>query len=150
MIKIEVDNREITEALKRLEASVDDMQPAFDDIGASLVANIQVQLGQGKTPWGNAFEPLKARRGRRVGGIPLNDTRQHIYNRITHNADSHSVEIGMNENAPIGITHQFGSKSKNIPPRPFMPIQDDQVNLPAEWQDELIETLLNHIESGLR
>lgn len=45
MIKIEVDSREIDAALRKLEHAVDDMRPAFDDIGAALVANIQAQLG---------------------------------------------------------------------------------------------------------
>ena len=53
-----------------------------------------------------------------------------IYNRIPHNASGHNVEIGMNENVAIGVTHQFGSEDNNIPARPFLPILNGSVSLP--------------------
>jgi phage gpG-like protein len=154
MIKIEIDSRIIAAALARLEAAVTDMRPAFDDIGASLVANIQLQLGQGETPWGDLFEPLKRprkRQGKGIGGdVPLNDTRQHIYNRITHNLTDNGVEVGMLDNGgedPIGQTHQFGRGK--ILARPFMPIKNGAVDLPADWLDEILETIERHISKAL-
>ena len=155
MIKVEVDSREIEAALKKLEKAVTDMRPAFDEIGAGLVANIQLQLGQGETPWGDPFEPLKQprkRQGNGIGGdVPLNDTRQHIYNRITHNPSSTGVEVGMldNDGALIGRVHQFGSDKNNIPARPFMPIKNDAVDLPDDWVDEILDTITRHIDKAM-
>ena len=127
MIKIEVDSREIAAALQKLKKAVTDMRPAFDEIGKGLVDNIQLQLGQGETPWGDPFDELadatkiarfrggkkynkngatSAKFYRHMTGnfVPLNDTGEHIYNRITHNPSSTGVEVGMldSDTAPIG------------------------------------------------
>lgn len=77
------------------------------DIGAGLVSNIQQSLGRGMTPWGDAMKPLKYRKG-----VPLNDTRQHIYNRITHRLTGQSaVDVGILDSAraKIGRVHQYGA-----------------------------------------
>lgn len=152
MIKIEVDSREIDAALKRLEASTDNLRPALDDVGAGLVANIQDQLGQGQTPWGDAFAPLakpRKRQGkRRAGDVPLNDTHQHIYNRIEHVASHNDVEVAWYGDSLLGFAHQFGSEKNHITARPFMPIKDDAVDLPADWEAEILDTLISHIEKA--
>lgn len=192
MIKIEVDSREIDQALRNLSQAVTHMRPAFEDIGRSLVDNIQLHLGDGETPWGDPFEPLKhprRRQGKRIAGdVPLNDTHQHIYNRITHQADNNSVEVGMNENEVIGRTHQFGAtisraarsqkayfkvnkntgaskfakKSRanfeqwvtigahetHIPARPFFPIRNGAVDLPATWEQQILNKIAEHIRKS--
>lgn len=85
--------------------------------GDTLVNNIKANLGRGMTPWGDPFVPLKnpgvRRRGRgRLSPVPLNDTRQHIYNRITYKVvDDNTVIVGIMDsaNARIGRVHQFGA-----------------------------------------
>ena len=148
MITIELDSHAVNAALNTLAQNIDNMYPAFDDIGVALVFDIRQNLGRGESPWGIPFDPLlkPRRRGTGVGDIPLNDTRQHIYNRITHNADRHSVDIGMIENVLIGQTHQFGSEDKNIPARPFLPIWNDAVMLPPGWEQEVIDIINRHMQ----
>ena len=147
MIRITIDTKAVNAELDRIKHTVVGMHTAMERIGNDLVSRIQMHLGHGETPWGQAFAPLKAKRGRRVGGIPLNDTRQHIYNRITYQAGSSSVEIGMldGSTAPIGRVHQFGSSKKNIPPRPFLPIRNDAVDLPPGWENDIVETIKRHL-----
>lgn len=173
-ITFSFDDAQLKRALNSLKAAMDDMQPVMEKIGDTLQNEIRLQLGKGETPWGEPFEPLKRpRKSGRYGEIPLNDTRQHIYNRITHVADRDSVSIGMNENEDIGAIHQFGGTTHHaamgwkqpfkinqktgvrrfaklkhanfiqfvshggydvdIPARPFLPIRNDQVDLPPAW-----------------
>lgn len=153
MIKIEIDSHEVTAALNKLSQSVSDMRPAFEDIGSALEKNILLGFRDGKDPWGNPWDALKQTRRNnkdpRKSDKPLNDTHQHIYNKITHNADSHGVEIGMNEDSPIGITHQFGSKKNNIPVRPFLPIHGDQADLPDSWEREILDKIAHYLDNSL-
>lgn len=146
MIKFEIDSHNVTEALKKLSIQVENMQPAFDDIGDLLVQNIQEHLGLGETPWGDQFEPLKASKGKRAGGLPLNDTRKHIYDRIDHVATQQSLEVGWGGEDPIGQVHQFGSDKNNIPARPFLPIRNDAVALPADWETGILDAIKTHLE----
>lgn len=108
-ITFSFDDAQLKRALNSLKSAMDDMYPVMDKIGDALQNEIRLQLGQGETPWGEPFEPLKRpRKSGRWRERPLNDTRTHIYDRITHNADRDSVSIGMNENEDIGAIHQFG------------------------------------------
>jgi len=98
------DDFQLKFVVSQLKKTLTDMSPVMDEIGQTLQDEIRLQLGRGQTPWGDKMEPLKSR-----SGVPLNDTRQHIYNRITHTFDSKSVSVGMNEEVGIGRTHQFGA-----------------------------------------
>lgn len=152
-MNIEIDSHEVTAALARLSQSVADMRPAFEGIGAALEQNILLGFRDGQDPWGNPWSALaqirRNNRDPRISDKPLNNTRQHIYNKITHNADSHGVEIGMNEDKPIGITHQFGSTNNNIPARPFLPIHGDHADLPDSWEREVLDIIARHLEQSL-
>jgi phage gpG-like protein len=150
MITIELHTAEVTNALNNLSRRVNNLTPALDDIGDALVQNIQLNLGDGKTPWGEPFKPLKKprRRGSGIGDIPLNDTRQHIYNAITHAVFGDSLSIGMINNAPIGEVHQFGSEAKGIPARPFLPIHGNSVILPNDWENEVTSIISHYLENS--
>ena len=99
IIQITVDDAEINPALNNLVHHINNLQPAMDSIGEALLGLIQEQLGRGETPWGDAFEPLSEAyikaMPRRAGGIPLNDTHQHIFNRINAQSGSDYVKVGL-------------------------------------------------------
>jgi phage virion morphogenesis protein len=151
---IHIDASQVNHELQRLQAHLtpNGMQPAYADIGQILRSAIQDKLGEGKTPWGSDFDPLKKprkRQGSRIAGnIPLNDTHQHIYNKITFQADNTGVEVGMFENVKIGETHQFGSSKKNIPARPFLPIMSNQTVLPSDWNQDILDIINQHLQSN--
>lgn len=151
MIEIEIDSHEVTAALNNLGRSVADMRPAFEDIGNALERNILLGFRDGQDPWGSPWDALKQirsnNRNPRISDKPLNDTRQHIYDKITHNADSHGVVVGMNEDVPIGITHQFGSA--HIPARPFLPIHGNQSDLPGTWEQDILDIIRRHLDAAL-
>lgn len=153
-----IDVYELKRIFAQLNNQIESMQPVMDDIGDALESNIRLNLGQGIQYDGTPMEPIqpRSRQGkRRVSDRPLNDTRQHIYNRITHQADAQSVAIGMNENVGIGAIHQFGGKAGRgrkvkIPARPFLPIKARQVDLPTEWRAEVLTIVQRAIEATLQ
>jgi phage virion morphogenesis protein len=149
---IQANTQPVIDALNHLQQRLTPagMHAVFNQIGETLQNNIQANLGVGKTPYDAPFDPLKKprkRQGSRIAGdIPLNDTRTHIYSRITFNADGNGVDVGMlNDEDNIGQVHQFGSSKKNIPARPFMPIVNNQVVLPPEWEREVFSAMLRAI-----
>ena len=106
MITVTLDTNKVQAALQQLQQAMGDLQPVMEDIGATLQSLILRNLGQGMTPWGEPMQPLKYRKG-----VPLNNTRQHIYNRITHQAMPEEVQIGLfdADSNKIGRVHQFGA-----------------------------------------
>ncbi|MDP2904323.1 MAG: hypothetical protein Q8N96_14650, partial [Methylovulum sp.] len=111
---------------------------------------IQGRLNRGETPWGEAFEPLSdayiEAMPRREGGIPLNDTHQHIMNRINSQAGGDYVSVGLldhPETPGLAMAHQFGI---GVPARPFMPIYNGQVDLPQAWTAEVLAIIGRHLD----
>lgn len=152
MLSIDVDALAAKAKMDKLAEAVSNLHAPMAAIGAGLVANIQLGIREGLTPWGDSFAPLKnlrsSNRDARKSDIPLNDTRAHIYDKINYKAGTDSVEVGMFDDAPIGEVHQFGSKKNNIPARPFLPIDEQgNVNLPADWGLEIEGILLDHFKS---
>ena len=144
---VEIDTSEVTAELNRLSQRAQDMRAVFNKIGVLLVGEAQQTLGRGLDAWGNPLKPLKATRGRRAGGIPLNDTRTHIYSRISRMATADSLKIGLLDDAANGIgrIHQFGTR--HIPPRPFLPIRNGKVDLPPSWNEIIIDSIQEHFRS---
>ena len=151
-IQITLDDAEINAALNNLVRHINNLQPAMDDLGEALVGLIQEQLGRGETPWGDAFEPLQKPRktqGRSWGeDIPLNDTRQHLFNRINAQSGSDYVKVGLldNPHTPgLAIAHQFGSDRNGLPARPYLPIRNGQADLPQDWVNEVLRQIEAHL-----
>jgi phage gpG-like protein len=165
------------------------MEPVYEEIGNYLKESIQLNLGAGHTPWNDPFIPLKNPRKHDKGfglNTPLNDTRQHIFNKLAFKADNSGVEVGIMDGALIGAVHQFGatinhpahqrtqhfkvnsktgqsrfsSKRKanfsqdvhigehttTIPARPFMPIKNNQIDLPNTWSREILTMIWAHFD----
>lgn len=114
---VEIDRNRLREALRKLGAELSDPSDALDAIGMSLEIRIRDNLGDGLDYRGTPFAPLKnpneKRTGKRprVSPAPLNNTRKHIYERITHQLEGRdAVSVGMNDGREhIGAVHQFGA-----------------------------------------
>lgn len=150
-IQITLESQAVQQALTQLSQRLGNLHEPMSEIGRTLVDNILINLGQGRDYRGHAFDPLSEKYmeavPRRRGGIPLNDTRMHIYQRITYLASEDSVTVGMNEvgDDPIGFTHQFGLPSRGIPMRPFLPITSDRVDMPDDWEDEVLRIISSYL-----
>ena len=144
---VTINTTQVMAALNHLQQNLTDMQPVYREIGNTLAHNITMNLGGGLDFHGMPFAPLKKPRKTDKGfgsGVPLNDTRQHIYNKITFNADGTGVNVGILEESPIGRTHQFGSSKKNIPARPFLPIIGGHVEMPNDWNRNVMRIIFDH------
>jgi phage gpG-like protein len=162
---VTIDDREVMDLLGKLQGSMENMSKPMKQIGALMVSEIHLKLGGGITPWGEPMKPLRSRQG-----VPINDTRMHIYQRITYQVDDKSVRIGMldSETAKIGRVHQYGAiikpvkakrlvftprgskktyfaKQVTIPPRPFMPIRNERADLPADWTAGIMKILADSL-----
>lgn len=104
---VTIDSSRLSAALQSLGRELSDPSDALTDIGRELTDQIRARLGRGIRYDGAAMKPLKVRHG-----VPLNDTRQHIYNRITSQLIGRdTVAVGMNDGKEhIGAVHQFGAK----------------------------------------
>jgi phage gpG-like protein len=81
-------------------------------------ARTEIVLGfeRGADPYGRKWEPLKARRGRRIGGQPLLDTGRL---RSSFFVSPTSQGIVVRTNVSYAGYHQFGTR--RIPARPMLP-----------------------------
>lgn len=155
---VEIDDSKLRAALQSLGRELSDPSEALDDIGARLADQIRARLKLGIQYDGVPMEPLKAatlkRSGKgRISPVPLNDTRTHIHKRINHQLEGRdTVAVGMIDGeAPIGLTHQFGSPKKGIPARPFIPINPaGNVDLPREWEDDVMNAITTALRDALK
>lgn len=192
-MNVEVDTRTVYNVLLSLADRAEVTHDDLEDIGDLLTNNIRESIKFARTPWGEPFKPLRkitintrfrggeryTKRGattakffRHMTGnhIPLNDTGQHIREKITYRVIGKSVVVGIldSQSAKIGRVHQFGAviRAKNvkylaipigdgtyrfkkqvtIPARPFFPIRGQAVVLPAEWADKIADRLRDVLE----
>lgn len=146
MIKFEVDNRAVIEALRQLQRKAENLQQPMDEIGAELVENIRLGFTASEDPWGGPWKTLKKRQGQ-----PLRDTGK-LMNSITHRAQADSVVIGTADTAGKALLHQFGSgkasgRGSGVPARPYLPIRNGQADIPEDWERSIIDILTEHLES---
>lgn len=106
-VKIDIDDRAVTEAFNRLLAIGEDPRQALDPVGRVLKTKTQLGFATGTDPYGRQWAPLKARQGQ-----PLRD-KGHFMNSIDYQVEGDSVVVGTN--LSYAATHQF---SAVIEPKP--------------------------------
>lgn len=60
-VRTEIDSRDADSLLRQLQSRVDNPQPAFEEIGRSLVTMIQMGFRMSRSPWGVPWLPIKFR-----------------------------------------------------------------------------------------
>lgn len=144
-IRTQINAQPIMGALTRLERLADDMQPAMEGIGRALLTRVQFGFRRSQDPWGAPWRPLVLRRGQ-----PLVDTGI-LRRSMGYRAERHSVSLGTN--IIYAPTHQFGGRGfwgSTIPARPFLPIQNGQVDLPPAWSEDTLNVINRMIRQALR
>jgi len=148
--RIEVDDRNVVDALNRLIEIGEDPAAALAAVGRVLKSKIQQGFQSGTDPTGRPWAPLKSRRGQ-----PLLD-KGHLMGSVDYNVEGNSVVVGTNK--PYAPVHQFGAKIEakagkvlrffvegrpvfvkrvTIPARPFLPTE----HLPDEWGDDSLDAI---------
>lgn len=126
----------IARALAATKARVSDMTPATKRIGERLVGVAIRSIASSSSPSGEKYKPLadktidrRRRKGRGEGGLKplIGDTNQ-MRAQLTSAASRNSVSFGSmaksSKGFPYYMTHQFGSKSRNVDARPFFPVDE--------------------------
>ena len=138
MIRIEVDDREVRQALENLRRRASDMKPAMHTIGQALMEGSRERILSGRDWTGQPFAPNRpATLARKKGKKPLIDTKSFVSGRLHYEASADSVTVG--SSAEQAAVLQFGAKKGafgatrrggkipwgDIPARRYLPIRED-------------------------
>lgn len=154
-VKVQADISQVQARLKKIASTGGSIQPALEAFGSVVLNRIRLGFRMGRSPWGQAWAPLKFRQGR-----PLLDTKG-LRDSITMRVEPTQVLIGTNK-VQARVQH-FGAtiRPKNgtalvfpgpgglvfarqvtVPARPFMPInRADQADLPPQWAAAGLEAM---------
>lgn len=162
----------VLEALQGLVNVGGNLAPVMGEIARTLETRVALGFRQGVSPYGEPWAPITYRQGQ-----PLRDTRQ-LQGSITSDHGKDYATIGTNTSyAPVHqfglsqtvmvpphertITQAFG---KSIPPtkvsvkahtrqahviaRPFLPIRNNEVDLPPAWQESVLARITQAMEAA--
>lgn len=163
MIRIEVNDREVRQALEQLASRVANMQPAMHDIGQALVEGMRKRIAESRDWDGRDFAPnspvtIARKKGRNQ---PLVDKGNFVNDQLHHDAGQDYVDVS--SSAVQAATLQFGAKRGqfgrtkrgalipwgDIPPRPFLPVREDG-SLPDVARDVILKAIMRHLDTGGR
>lgn len=135
-INVEIDDREVLAALRRLQAAGADMEPVFRTIGEHLLISTRARFDKQQAPDGSAWAPLtpayQARKKKNKDKIL--QYYGYLYDLLRYEASGSGVEFGTDRIQ--GATHQFGRDG--IPARPFLGLSDgDRQDILAIVSDHL-------------
>jgi len=138
MITIEIDDREIQAALRRLQQQIGDLTPVMQQIGEYLVQSTKDRFARGEAPDGTPWAPNSpVTLARKKGNRPLIGESGRLSNEIYPRAGRDFVEVGSApEYAAVQQSGarkgQFGKTRRgapipwgDIPARPFLGLSDD-------------------------
>jgi phage virion morphogenesis protein len=176
MIDIQLDDREVQQALSRLQKRLSDLAPVMREIGELLTERAKERFPSSIGPDGQKWAPnapatIAAYLGRygvsykKKGGLSkagaaraaskkplIGETRQ-LMGTLHYQAGRDSVTVG----SPMlyAAIHQFGGqagrgKKVTIPARPFLPITQSGQWLGADDRDAVLTILRNTLESAAK
>ncbi len=150
MIRIEIDDREVREALAKLQRRLGDLTPVMHDIGQALVEGMRARLRDGRDVEGRPFAPNSpVTLARKRGARPLVDSGM-MASQFAYQAGRDFVEAG--SNAVQAATLHFGARRGahgktrrgapipwgDIPARPFVGVSE------ADRRD-ILDILAEHL-----
>ena len=129
---IEVDDRDVGAALKRLIDAGIRPRPAFIRVGEYLIRVHEKRFSDQVDPDGNPWAPLseryklsKAKMKSRGANLILVLNR-YLARNFTYQAGEDELFFSTSQvTGKYAATHQFGRPEANIPARPFMGVNDD-------------------------
>jgi phage gpG-like protein len=157
MIRIEIDDREVRQALEDLRRRASNMKPAMHTIGQALMEGSRERILKGRDWTGRPFAPnSQATLARKKGNKPLIDTKTFVTSRLFYEASADSVIVGAS--AKQAAVLQFGARKGafgttkrgakipwgDIPARRYFPIQES-----GELDDAARSLILDTIRAYL-
>ena len=141
---------EIVSKLENLRVKTDEIEGALLEAVGRPLYNATSKAFQTQTsPFGQKWKALnaatlKAKKGR--GKILLD--RGKLSDSLAIQVSNKKLFVGVNagEKFQYGLSHQFGSKKRNIPARPFLPIDENGL-LPDEMVKKIQRNLREYFSS---
>jgi phage virion morphogenesis protein len=142
-IDYEFNDKHIVDALKRLERAGADMEPAFVDIGESLLNSTRQRFEYMEDPDGNPWAGLMVdyQKRKKKNKDKILVLEGYMRDTLAYNASRTGLELGTNRIQ--GATHQFGDEERGIVARPFLGLSEDDEAM-------IMDTLHDHFELALR
>ncbi len=137
-LDIKINQREITDALRRLAEASGDMEAAFGDIGEALLNSHQERFERQESPDGARWEPLSPRylERKKKNRDKILILEGDLRDLLRYQASADGLELGTDR--IYGATHQLGDDRRNIPERPFLGLSDED-------QQTVLEILNDHL-----
>jgi len=160
MIRIEIDDREVRQALEELRRRSSNMKPAMHTIGQALMEGSRERILSGRDWTGQPFAPNSpVTLARKKGNKPLIDQKTFVTSRLYYEASADSVIVG--SSAVQAAVLQFGAKkgafgatrrgSKipwgDIPARRYLPIQEGG-QLDDAARSLILDAIRAHLADG--
>jgi len=160
MIRIDIDDREVRQALENLRRRSSNMKPAMHTIGQALMEGSRERILSGRDWTGQPFAPNSpATLARKKGKKPLIDTKSFVSGRLHYEASADSVTVG--SSAVQAAVLQFGAKKGafgatkrgakipwgDIPARRYLPIREDG-QLDDAARSLIIDAIRAHLADG--
>lgn len=144
-IGAEIEDERVLEILDRLQSLGGNTSEPMREIAGFMETEVSLGFRDSRSPYGEAWDPVQR------GGQPLVD-KGILRNSINSQYGADFAEVGTN--VVYGPIHQFGGKTgrnyaTEIEPRPYLPIQGDEVVLPQYWEDEILGILQRHLDGVL-
>lgn len=152
-LRIDVDDREVRDALKRLRKNAAATQAAFEDIGSMIVSSTQQRIESEKAspdgvPWPSlaaSTQRKRARAGRAPGDMLRFDG--DLYRSITYLASDEDVVVGTNRRYAAlqqlgGTPDMKNPGARAVPARPFLGVSEDD-------QEEILRIITDHLMEGV-
>jgi phage virion morphogenesis protein len=154
---VTIDDRAVQAALTRLARQVADMTPVMEDIGRAL-GKLTEDAFQAEGPGWPALSPVTV--ARRGGAHPILQDSGGLAASITHGGNRRSAWVGASK--VYAAVQQFGQKKGasgrtrrgapipwgDIPPRPYLPIDESGALTPAA-RDEVLAILADALRAAL-
>lgn len=155
MIRIHIDDRQIQQALRRLQEAAGDLTPALEDIGEYLARATRQRFADGEDPEGNRWAELSDATIARKGHAKPLIGETGLLRKIRYQLEgTDTVVVGAG--AEYGATHQFGARKGqfgktrkgrpipfgDIPARPFLGVSDEDRNA-------ILDILAEHLEGAI-
>lgn len=144
-IEVTADTREIEKALRDLQNVVDDLQPAFRDIGEYLLRSHDERFRRGVDPDDNPWAELKQKTKKYK---PKNKDKilvlsGDLMDDMVYQVSPTELRFGTGqETSKYAATHQFGRPEDGIPARPFIGLSGDD-------EDEIANIIRRHLLNAI-
>lgn len=139
MIEIKVDSTKLQAAFSALSSKIRDTRPAMHSIAEMMLDSVKENFEvEGRPKWKRLKdETIKARKRKGTWPSKILTELSQLKNSISPRSTNTEAIVGTN--VEYAATHQFGDASRNIPSRPFLMVQPQDI---AEAERILLAHLL--------